>query len=220
VTRPPPLIGAHVDLRGLQYLPVDIQRLLDSDLYALSSGEEFKAALTLWARSFLQVPAGSLPDDDRLLAHLSGVGARRWPKVRGMALHGFIRCADGRLYHPVVCEKAEEAWKLRMKLRSQTENARLARRNNANESGGSPPQATDNERSRVSVTDIVTDSVTTSVTASNRRGEEIRGKNHPHSPPQGGRVVDHPHRRRVRAVNGMVEALDNIIAEMDKNDGK
>lgn len=117
-----PLTPADCDLRGLPFLPLDVVRLLDSDLFALSTGDEFKAAVALWCRSWNQVPAASLPDDDRILAHLSGAGAR-WKKVRAMALRGWIKCNDGRLYHPVVAEKAREAWEHR-----QSQRARAAKR--------------------------------------------------------------------------------------------
>ncbi|MBO9624151.1 MAG: DUF1376 domain-containing protein [Sphingomonas sp.] len=104
-----PLTPPECDLRGLPFMPLDVVRLTDSDLFALATGDEFKAAVTLWCKSWLQVPAASLPDDDRILAHLSGSGAR-WRKLREIALRGFVKCADGRLYHPVIAEKAREAW--------------------------------------------------------------------------------------------------------------
>ena len=46
----------------------------------------------------------SLADNDRVLAHLSMAGDR-WPDVREMALRGWEKADDGRLYHAVVCEK-------------------------------------------------------------------------------------------------------------------
>lgn len=106
------------DLRGLPWMPIDTVRLLDSDLFALASGEEFKAAVALWCKAWQQVPASSLPDDDRILAKLSGAGPR-WKKVREQALRGFVRCTDGRLYHPVIAEKALEAWAHRVKQRDR-----------------------------------------------------------------------------------------------------
>lgn len=94
-------------------MPLDVVRLIDSDLFAISSGDEFKAAVALWCKSWIQLPAASLPDDDRVLSHLSGAGAR-WKKIRGMALKGWVKCSDGRLYHPVISEKACHAWKARI----------------------------------------------------------------------------------------------------------
>jgi hypothetical protein len=70
----------------------------------MSTGDEAKAAMTLWLASWQQVPAGSVPDNDRVLAHLSMSGPM-WPTVKEMALRGWYKCNDHRLYHPVVCEK-------------------------------------------------------------------------------------------------------------------
>ena len=108
-----PLVPPDVDLRGLPWMRLDTARILDSDLFALSTGDEFKAAVALWCKSWTQRPAASLPDDDRILAHLSGAGAR-WKKVKAMALRGWVPCDDGRLYHPVVAEQALAAWEERL----------------------------------------------------------------------------------------------------------
>lgn len=105
---PEPLIQSCADCRKLSGFMLNVERLLSSELWALSTGDELKAAVGLWCRAWKQVPAGSLPDDDRVLASFSGAGAR-WPKVRAMALHGFVKCSDGRLYHPVLCEDAKRA---------------------------------------------------------------------------------------------------------------
>jgi hypothetical protein len=113
-----PLVPAGVDLRGLPWMRLDTSRLLDSDLFALSTGDEFKAAVALWCKAWSQSPAGSLPVDDRVLAHLSGAGAR-WKKVKAMALRGWIACDDGRLYHPVVAEQVLSAWAERQEYRAE-----------------------------------------------------------------------------------------------------
>lgn len=94
-----------------------IQRtLFGSDLTALSTGEEFKATLLLYNAAYDQIPAGSLPNDDRLLAFLSRAGSN-WEAVKPMALRGWILCDDGRLYHPITAEKVLVAWIGRLKLR-------------------------------------------------------------------------------------------------------
>lgn len=105
---PEPLTPPDCDLRGLAFMPLDVIRLMDSDMFARTTGDEFKAALALWCKSWTQVPAGSLPDDDRVLAYLSGAGAK-WKKVKPAAIRNWVKCSDGRLYHPTVCEKAMEA---------------------------------------------------------------------------------------------------------------
>ena len=115
---PAPLTPPECDLSGLPWLPLDTIRLLDSDFFALSSGEEFKAAIALWCRCWRQRPGASLPNDDRVLAVLSGAGAR-WPKIKERALHGFILCSDSRLYHCIIASKALEAWRHRLAQRER-----------------------------------------------------------------------------------------------------
>lgn len=113
-----PLVPPEVNLRGLPWMRLDTGRLLDSDLFALSTGAEFKAAVALWCKSWAQIPAGSLPIDDRILAGLSGAGGQ-WRRLKPMALRGWVECDDGRLYHPVVAEQALAAWAERQEYRAE-----------------------------------------------------------------------------------------------------
>ncbi|WP_079415634.1 DUF1376 domain-containing protein [Thiomonas intermedia] len=106
-----PLTPPACDLRSMPFMPLDVTRLMDSDFFALSSPAEFKAAVALWAKSWLQVPAASLPNDDRVLAFLAGgLTLVRWRKVKDVALRGWIACSDGRIYHPLIAELALDAW--------------------------------------------------------------------------------------------------------------
>lgn len=109
---PAPLTPADCDLRSFPFMPLDVVRLWDSDLAATASGDEFRAAVLLWCKSWHQIPAASVPNDDRILAKLAGFGRdkRGWDRVKPIAMRGFILCNDGRLYHPVVAEKAMEAF--------------------------------------------------------------------------------------------------------------
>lgn len=135
---PPPPVPADCDVRTLPSMMVDLLRLFDSELYHLSTGDQFKAAFTLWGKSFHQVPAGSLPNNERVLALMSGAGHAKWPRVREMALRGWELHADGRLYHPIVTEKVLEAWGMRQG-QSKRAKAGWARRRKA-VSGISPNQ--------------------------------------------------------------------------------
>jgi hypothetical protein len=97
-------VPANADVRGFKDMPMDVSRLLSSETWIMCTPEERSAAINLWFLSWTQVPAGSLADNDRVLAHLSMAGDR-WPDVREMALRGWEKADDGRLYHAVVCEK-------------------------------------------------------------------------------------------------------------------
>ncbi len=113
---PDTLTPAECDLRDFPFMQVDVARLRDSDLAALETPEACWAAMLLWCASWHQVPAASLPDDDRVLARIAGYGrcVQVWKKFKKGALRGFVKCSDGRLYHPVVAEKANAAWKLKL----------------------------------------------------------------------------------------------------------
>ncbi|WP_269715792.1 DUF1376 domain-containing protein [Caulobacter sp. NIBR2454] len=125
---PPPMTPADCDLRGLPFMPLDVVRLLDSDLFALTSGDEFKAAVALWCKSWNQKPAASLPEDDRILAKFVSLSVKDWAKVRDAALRGWVKCNDGRLYHDVVAEKALEAWEERQHHQADREGVKERKR--------------------------------------------------------------------------------------------
>jgi hypothetical protein len=110
---PEPLTPPDCDLRssGMVFMPLDVGRMMDSDQFAMATGDEFKATMALYAKAWLQVPAASLPNEDRVLAHLAGgYTPRRWHKIKDVALRGWLLCTDGRLYHPVIAEFAHDAW--------------------------------------------------------------------------------------------------------------
>ena len=109
---PKPLTPVDCDLRDFAYVPMFRSRLLGSSFHARATDAEWRAGVTLWLRSWDQVPAGSLPDDDIDLCRLAELGRdlKLWRKIRPGAMRGWTKCSDGRLYHPVVAEGVLEAW--------------------------------------------------------------------------------------------------------------
>jgi hypothetical protein len=127
---PSPLTPLECDLRDFAFMPLDVVRLRDSDLAADETPEACWAAVLLWCVSWHQVPASSLPDDDEWIAKRAkywhkGKIDKDWKAVREGALRGWVKCSDGRLYHPVVSEKAREAWLAKLKQRFRTECSRI-----------------------------------------------------------------------------------------------
>lgn len=104
-----PLTPKECDVSNFPYMPIEIDRLLNSETWILGDDSEKVASMTLWLKSWSQVPAASIPNNDKMLAHLSGMGSK-WKKVKEHVLRGWIDGGDGRLYHHVVAEKALEAW--------------------------------------------------------------------------------------------------------------
>ncbi len=138
---PAPLTSPACDLSDFQYMELDVRRLRDSKFAAAAEGEAFRAGILLWCAAWHQVPAASLPDDDVELANLAGYGRvlKEWKKVRAAALHGFVKCADGRLYHPVVAEKAIAAFAAKEKYAYEKFCDRLRKENAKRAKEGKPP---------------------------------------------------------------------------------
>jgi len=103
-------------------MPLQVARFRDSDFAASVHPEAGWYGVLLWAASWHQIPAGSLPDNDTMLMRLVGLGrdARTWKKHRAEALYGFVLCSDGRLYHPTVAEQANKAWNEKVLQRHRT----------------------------------------------------------------------------------------------------
>ncbi|MBY0391729.1 MAG: YdaU family protein [Novosphingobium sp.] len=133
---PEPLTPADCDLRDFQFMPIDIVRLFGSRFHAVASDAEWRAGITLWLKSFHQVPAASIPDDEVELARLAEFGRdlKSWRKVRTVALHGWVKCNDGRFYHPVVAEKAAEAYRKKEFYRDRSKKANAKRWGNKDNS--------------------------------------------------------------------------------------
>lgn len=148
--RPEPLNPATCDLRGLDYMPRYFRRLRDSDFNAIANDAEYRAGISLHDAAWEQIPAGSLPNDDRVLCMLAGLGRDlgAWQAVREVALHGFIECADGRLYHPFLCEVARVAWEARKAARDRKRNWRASKAKKQQRDGDVPGTEQSQEQGR------------------------------------------------------------------------
>ena len=124
---PEPLTPAYSDIRDFGDLPIDVTRVQDSKFAAVVDPASGYYAMMLWFASWHRVPAASLPNDDRQLCHLAGMGRdlTTWKQVKEGALYGWTECSDGNLYHPVLSEKALVAWieKVHQRIRSGRGNA-------------------------------------------------------------------------------------------------
>lgn len=127
---PPPLTPARSDLRDFGWMPLEVVRFRGSDMLT-EDGDVVVAALMLWTAAWHETPAASLTDDDKALAKAAGFGraVSAWLDVKERALRGFVKCSDGRLYHPVVARLAREAWKGKVEQRWRTEVGRLKKHN-------------------------------------------------------------------------------------------
>ncbi len=129
-----PLTPANADLQDFAFMPLHVARLRDSDLASEVSPEACWYAVLLWCASWHQLPAGSLPDNEIVLTKLCGLGrdVRTFRKHRDGAMRGFIKCSDGRLYHPVVAEQVHASWTAKLQQRWRSELARIKKANQRN----------------------------------------------------------------------------------------
>ena len=123
--RQAPLVPPEVDLSGYEFMPMFGDRLRASDTNGTANDAEFRAAVNLWWSSWKQIPAASLPDDDKVLCKLADLGRdlKAWRKVKAVAMANFVLCSDGRYYHTFLAGEALKAWDARVKAR---EKARIA----------------------------------------------------------------------------------------------
>lgn len=118
---------------------LDHERIRQSDTWALAAPEIRPWLLMLWMTAWEQVPCGSLPDDDELIAVRIGMPLDMFQASKHRLLRGWWRADDGRLYHRVLTERV-----LDMLAKKEKERVRKAgyRARNASgkprPSGGSP----------------------------------------------------------------------------------
>ena len=118
---PEPLVPPDCDLTGYPFMPLHGTQLFSSEFNSTRNDKAWRAGVTLWWAAWLQQPAASLPSDDEALARLAGFGydIKGWRKVKAIALHNFVRCSDGRLYHTFLADKAIKAWESSHKNRER-----------------------------------------------------------------------------------------------------
>lgn len=109
----PPLVPPKCDLTAFYYVPIEPRIFFKSRAWISFNYVEKVAYINLLLKSWHEIPSASLPDDDVLLTHFSGVG-RKWEKIKEKVLSGWVLASDGRYYHPYVAQKALEAWLIKL----------------------------------------------------------------------------------------------------------
>lgn len=134
---PAPLVPAEVDLTDFKFMPLEVARLLRSEWWLTAGAEDTRrayAAINLWANAWHQIPAASVPSNEIVLAKLADTSLSVWREIRDAVMEPWVLCSDGRFYHPVVAEKAIEAWTEKQEYQrrkaafSQQQKARIAKR--------------------------------------------------------------------------------------------
>lgn len=146
---PEPLTAAEVNLTGMPFMPLVIERLVKSRAWLICKRRPELAfyLLNLWMRAWHE-PGVSLEDDDDVLADAAMCSPEQWPALKADVLRGWTLCSDRRWHNPTVAKLAMEAWRERVAYRTRAADARAAKERKRSISMGS------------SVTEPVTGSVT------------------------------------------------------------
>jgi len=148
-----------LDVQCLPYMPLQIERLRKSKAWLRCKRRPEMAfyLMNLWMRAWHELPAGSIEDDDDILADAAMCSPDVWTSIKDEVLVGWER-RNGRLFHSTVTEIATEAASKLRKNRSRTAAAREALQQRRDSTV--TEIATEAATSDFSVTENVTDIVT------------------------------------------------------------
>jgi hypothetical protein len=138
-------LPSDVDLSDLPHMPLHDRRLMKSRAWLQAKnwrgggpGLGF-CLFNLWVEAFRSVPAGSLEDDDDMLADQARCDIEFWAVIRDKAMRGWEK-HGGRLWHPVIAELAWDLWLQRLKARHEKAlDSQRAAAKRAFDAGREPP---------------------------------------------------------------------------------
>jgi len=84
---------------------LDYERIEQSDTWVLATAEMRPWLLMLWMTAWRQVPCGSLPAVDDLIAARIGMDVRQFRAHRDILMRGWSLHSDGRMYHGAITEQ-------------------------------------------------------------------------------------------------------------------
>jgi hypothetical protein len=101
----PDKIGNKPNKAGGYVFELDIERMHQSDTWAIADARQRPLLLMLWTVSWTQVPCGTLPDDDAVIAVRIGLPVPEFKASKEVLMRGWWKANNGRLYHPVITEQ-------------------------------------------------------------------------------------------------------------------
>jgi 5-methylcytosine-specific restriction endonuclease McrA len=101
-----PPYAADTRAKGWRF-ELDLERIRQSDTWALAAPELRPWLLMLWAVAWEQTPCGSMPAEPGLIAARIGMAPKAFERHKALLLRGWKE-SGGRLYHPVITERVLE----------------------------------------------------------------------------------------------------------------
>lgn len=173
---------------------VDMEKVESSDTWLRAkTGAVRGALLLLWAKSWQQVPCGSLPNDHELVALLIDMPDSTFAKHRSVLMRGWWLAEDGRLYHDTITTR------VLVMLEKRASDAVRAANRRAKLLDSQPGHAQLTPESRVTNTGLRSEFDTKHQAPSTSTGEDNTPKA--------------PRKRRAPAASQQVVSLDQLKAE-------
>lgn len=118
---PEPPVPPECAMGGNEWFKFYFDRLRKSRWWRRASDTARARNVMLWGEAYKATPAGSLPDDDDELAEAAGYGMNvdGFLAVKAEIMAPWTLCADGRWYHPTLCEVVLEAWERKSETRKK-----------------------------------------------------------------------------------------------------
>ena len=101
---PEPPYPADTRAKGWRF-ELDLERVMQSDTWALATPELRPWLLMLWTVAWQQTPCGSMPSDDSLIAARLGMKPAPFKKAKDVLMRGWWLANDRRLYHSTIAER-------------------------------------------------------------------------------------------------------------------
>lgn len=111
---PDPPYPADTRAKGWRF-ELAYEQIEQSTTWKLAPSELRPWLLMLWYRSWQEWPAGSLPDDDAVIAATIGMQLTTFQTHRASLMRGWVKHSDGRLYHDTVGARVLEMLERRRK---------------------------------------------------------------------------------------------------------
>jgi uncharacterized protein YdaU (DUF1376 family) len=176
---PEPPVPPECSMSGNDWMPLHFGRLRKSKWWRRASDLARARNVMLWGEAYQSTPAGSLPDDDDELAEAAGFGmeVEAFIAVKAEIMSPWTLCADGRWYHPTVCEVVLATWEKasdrRKRAAEKKAEQRAKARGQALKTRAVPAKTADVPRDIAIVPDDIAKN-DRDIRTEERRGEDIR----------------------------------------------
>lgn len=108
MTRPVPY-PADTRAKGWRF-ELDYEKVEQSDTWDLATEVPMAqpALLMMWMRAWMQVPCGSMPNDEQQIRVKCRIPVNLWPAFKPILMRGWWLAEDGRLYHDTLVARVLE----------------------------------------------------------------------------------------------------------------